>query len=253
MKKNIAIINTKGGVGKSTLSFHILPYLLRNKEFQIIEIDDNNDTSLSFSNSGLLKEIVSCDISQGTQKLEELVIENMLNEEKITIIDSGGGNDSKAVISSLISQNLAKDTLFIIPYFADFSQLKNLFESVELVKDFDFLVCLNNYTPGSKEDEMFKTGNEDYQIPNIEKIFKKHFCIVYKTNLFSFSSSMMKQSIYDFAKIAFDFDQNQILQHAKQVTNSDKDQMVQMYRDWKIADKAKEYLLSLDININLEE
>lgn len=245
--KNIAIVNTKGGVGKSTLSFHILPYFLMGKEFQIIEIDDNNDTTLSFTSSELLRgRITSCDISQGTEKLEELVIDNMLNNNKITVIDSGGGNDSKAVIKSLIKEDLAKDTLFIVPYFADFSQLKNLFETVELVRDYEYIVVLNNFTQNT-DDEKFKTGDDDYEIPNISETFKKNFVVVPKSNLFSYSSSILKQSIFDFGKIAFDYDRKSILEHAKEVTNSNKDEITKTYRGWKKADDAKEYLLSAEI------
>lgn len=248
MKKNIAVINTKGGVGKSTLSYNLLPYLLRGKEFQIIEIDDNNDTSSSFVSSELLAgKIVSCDISQGTMKLEELVIDNMLDDKKVTIIDGGGGNDSKLIISALIKEDLAKDTLFIIPYFPDFSQLKNLFETVELVKNYDYMVVLNNFVKGS-DDEKFKDGNEDFEIPNISEIFKKNFAIVPKSNLFSYSSSILKQSIFDFAKIAFDYDRKQILEYAKDVTGGDKDKITQIYRDWKNSDNAKDYLQSVEID-----
>lgn len=247
MKKNIAVVNTKGGCGKSTISFHILPYFLKGKDFQIVEIDDNNDTSSSFSNSELLlNRITSCDISQGTIKLEELVIDNMLSDEKTTIIDGGGGNDSKAIIKSLIKEGLAKDTLFIIPYFADFSQLKNLFETVELVKDYDFVVVLNNFAKGT-DDEKFKNGNEDFEIPNIKELFKKNFYIVPKTNLFSYSSSILKQSIFDFSKIAFDYDRKDILDFAKIQVNGDKEGMLKIYRQWKTADDGKDYLLSNEI------
>lgn len=248
MKKNIAVINTKGGVGKSTLSYNILPFFLKDKEFQIIEIDDNNDTSSSFKNSELLSnKIVSCDISQGTLKLEELVIDNMLDDKKITIIDGGGGNDSILIFQALKREDLAKDTLFIIPYFADFSQLKNLFETVELVKDYDYLVVLNNFAKDS-EDEIFKNGDEDFEIPNISEVFKKNFAVVPKSKLFSYSSSILKKSIFDFAKIAFDYDRKQILEYAKEITGGDKAQITEMYRDWKKSDNAKDYLQSPEID-----
>ncbi|MDQ1341233.1 MAG: hypothetical protein QG567_2391 [Campylobacterota bacterium] len=248
MKKNIVLINTKGGVGKSTLSFSLLPFLLQDRDFQIVEIDDNNNTSLAFGNSVRLKDkVVSCNISKGTEKLEELVIQNMIEADKITIIDSGGGNDSRAVLNSMLSQNLAKDTLFVVPYLADFSQLKNLFETVELVKDFDFIVILNNYIGIENEDEMFRIGNEEFDIPNIEKVFKDKFFIVGRSNLFSFASSVHKETIYDFAKIAFDFDRSKMLEYAKEVTGANKEKMTQMYRGWKIANNAKDYLQSQEI------
>ncbi|MCK9454231.1 AAA family ATPase [Sulfurimonas sp.] len=248
MKKNIVLINTKGGVGKTTLGWHLMPFLLQDRDFQIVEIDDNNNTSLAFGNSELLRnKVVSCNISKGTEKLEELVVENMIEADKITIIDSGGGNDSRAVLNSMLSQNLTEDTLFVIPYLADFSQLKNLFETVELVKDFDFIVVLNNYIGIENEDEMFRIGNEEFDIPNIEKVFKDKFFIVKRSNLFSFATSIHKQTIYDFAKTAFDYSRSEMLEYAKEVTGANKEKMTQMYRSWKISDNAKDYLESKEI------
>ena len=244
MKKNIAVISTKGGVGKSTISEHLLPYVLRDLDFQVIEIDDNNDTFKALQNSELLRDkITSCDIAKGTEKLEEIVIQNMLEDSNITIIDAGGGNDSKKVIESLKDQNMESDTLFIIPFFPDFGQIQNLFETVQLVQKEDYIVVLNSYA-GTKEDDMFIDGNEDFEIENLSKIFKDRFLIIPKTNLFSFSSTRNKESIYDFAQRAFDFSQTEILEWAKKETKADKETMLSIYRDWKISNTAKQYLES---------
>ena len=46
------LLNTKGGVGKSTLSWHVLPAMFTKlgKSFKIFEIDNNNIT-----NAGIIK------------------------------------------------------------------------------------------------------------------------------------------------------------------------------------------------------
>ncbi|MBU0626057.1 ParA family protein [Patescibacteria group bacterium] len=246
MKKNIAIINTKGGVGKSTLAYHILPYLLKDKLFQLIEIDDNNQTIDSYTNSELLNnKIKSVKIDQGTEALETLVVESMFDNDLITIIDAGGGNDSRIVIQSLIDHNLASDTLFVIPYVPDFSQLHNLFETIELVQNYNHIVVCNNFS--GKEDEAFIHGSEDFEIPNISQLFHEKFSVVPKTNLFGYATAYEKNTIYDFAKIAFDFDQQAILNFAKIETNGDKDAMLAIYRRWKRANLAKKYLVDKSI------
>ena len=247
MKKNIAIISLKGGVGKSSIAFHILPYLLKDKQFQLLEIDDNNQTIYSFISSELLNsKIRSVKIDKGTEELETLVVENMLDSNLITVIDAGGGNDSRIVIQSLIDHNLANDTLFIIPYMPDFSQLKNLFETVELVENYNYLVVLNNFA--GKDDEIFTSGSEDFEIPNISQIFNNRFFIIPKTNLFGYATAYEKNTIYDFAKISFDYDQQAILNFAKEETDSDKDKMLTIYRRWKRANLAKKYLSNESIS-----
>lgn len=246
MKKNIAIVSTKGGAGKSTLAYHILPYLLKDRPFQLIEIDDNNETIDSYTNSELLhNKIKSVKIDKGTETLETLVVESMFDDDQITIIDAGGGNDSRTVIQSLIDHNLANNTLFIIPYMPDFSQLRNLFETIELVQNYDHIIVCNNIT--AKEDEVFIHGSEDFEIPNISQMFQEKFFIVLKTNLFGYATAYEKSTIYDFANIAFDFDQQAILNFAKDETNSDKNAMLVIYRRWKRANLAKKYLVDESI------
>ncbi|TLP36208.1 ParA family protein [Arcobacter arenosus] len=247
--KNIVVVSSKGGVGKTVFVFHILSYLLRRKKFRIIEIDDNNNSSLSFSQSNLLENrVTSCDVSQGFQKLEELVIENMFEDELITVIDSGGGNDSKKVINSIIRQELTTNTLFIIPFLADFSQISNLIETVDLVKKYNYAVVINNINLSDKNDLMFIDGNDDFEIQSFKKIFDNFF-IIEKTNLFSYSTSRYKTTIYDFAQRAFKFNQNEILEFAKKETFGEKTAMLNIYRDWKISRLAKDYLLNSNIKL----
>lgn len=242
--KNIVIASSKGGVGKTLIATGVLSYILRGKDFQLIEIDNNNDTVDSFEKSVLLEnKMQALNITNGVEKLEELVIENMMNENKITIIDCGGGDDSLTIIESLKSQNLVNDTLFIIPFFPDFKQLKNLENTFELVKDYKVAVVCNNIDMNNTDDLLFINGDEDFEIPNLSKLYK-HFFLIEKSNLFSFSNVRKKETIYDFAQAAFNFKQNEILEWAKEKTNGDKKAMLSIYRDWKLSRLAKDYLLN---------
>lgn len=245
MKKNIAVINTKGGVGKSTIAFHVLPAILADTNFEIIEIDNNNKTAETFSNTQILKsKITSLNIAEGTQKLEELVVVNMLNQDKITVIDAGGGDDSKKVIDAFIEQNLISDTLFIIPFTPDFSQLKNLIDTYNILpQEAKIIVVLNNVDINDPDHLMFIKGNADYEIPNISTIFP-HFSICPKSTLFSYAVARNKETISDLALLAKQYDQNEILEYAKTKTKSDKEKMLKIYRNWKISRNAKMYLES---------
>jgi len=243
MKKNIAVINTKGGVGKSTIAFHVLPAILADRNFEIIEIDNNNKTDETFLNTQILKgKVTSFNIEEGTQKLEELVVTNMLYEDKISVIDAGGGDDSKKVIDAFIEQNLIDDTLFIIPFTPDFAQLKNLVDTYNILPEkAKIIVVLNNADINDPDHIMFIKGNEDYEIPNISTIFP-YFAICPKSTLFSYSVARNKETISDLALLATQYNQDEILQFAKNKTKSDKDKMLKIYRNWKISRNAKTYL-----------
>lgn len=244
--KNIAIINTKGGVGKSTLAFHVLPAILADiKNFSILEIDNNNKTTTAFSNTQILKgKITSVNIDEGMQRLEELVINNMLDEDKISVIDAGGGDDSLKVIHSFIDQDLIADTLFIIPFMPDFVQLKNLVDTYNVLPDTaKSIVVLNNADLSDPDHLMFIKGNEDYEIPNISTIFP-HFAVCPKSPLFSYSASRNKETIKDLALLASQYNQKEILDYAKVKTKGDKNKMTMIYRNWKISRNAKAYLES---------
>lgn len=243
--KNIAIINTKGGVGKSTLAFHILPAILANRNFSILEIDNSNNTTTAFSNTQILKgKITSVNIDEGMQRLEELVINNMLDEDKISVIDAGGGDDSLKVIHSFIDQDLLADTLFIIPFMPDFVQLKNLVDTYNVLpSEAKILVVLNNADLSDPDHLMFVKGNEDFEIPDISSTFT-HFAVCPKSPLFSYAASRNKETIQDLALLASQYNKNEILEYAKTKTKSDKDKMTKIYRNWKISRNAKDYLES---------
>lgn len=243
--KNIAIINTKGGVGKSTLAFHVLPAILADRNFEIIEIDNNNKTTTAFSNTQILKgKITSLNIAEGTQKLEELVVTNMLDEDKISVIDAGGGDDSLKVIHSFIDQDLILDTLFIIPFMPDFVQLKNLVDTYNVLpSEAKILVVLNNADLSDTDHLMFIKGNEDYEIPDISSTFA-YFAVCPKSPLFSYAASRNKETIKDLALLATQYNQKEILDYAKVKTKGDKDKMTKIYRNWKISRNARSYLES---------
>jgi len=241
--KNIVVVNTKGGVGKSTIAFHVLPFFLKGeKEFEIIEIDNNNNTSKYLQSSKYFKKMKSVNVDESTAELEELVIKNMLHNDTTTIIDAGGGDDTLKVIESLESQNLVNDTLFIVPFSCDFAQIANLLNTINKIKNYNFIVVANNLDLQNKNDIMFVTGSEDFELPNFSEMFEEKFAIVEKTNLFSYSL-FKKMSITDLAESAFDFEQNEILAYAKEKTKSNKDEMLKIYRNWKISKLAKDYLL----------
>lgn len=247
--KNIVLISTKGGVGKSKISWHLLPYFFQNKDFEVIEIDNNNKTTKAFSNSEILKnKMSSFNISKGVEKLEEVVISNMLIANKINIVDSGGGDDTKAVIDMLHKNKMMNETLFVIPFMADFEQIENLIDTYQLVQNHQFIVILNNANLKDDDDMAFVNGDDALEIPNFREMFKNKFFVVPRSKYFSFAAAKHKETIFDFAKIAFEMDQQTAINLVKEQSNSNMQDMLAMLRKYKEADNAKDYLLSPEID-----
>lgn len=101
----------------------------------------------------------------------------MLDEDKISVIDAGGGDDSLKVIHAFVEQDLVAETLFIIPYMPDFVQLINLVDTYNVLPDTaKILVVLNNADLSNPDHLMFVKGNEDFEIPDISSTFA-HFAV----------------------------------------------------------------------------
>lgn len=253
MKKNIVIVSTKGGVGKSTIADHVITHILEKNrlDFQLVEIDNNNSTTSVFSESQFFSKMKSIKIDDSTAELENLVVENMTSE-LITVIDAGGGDDSKKIINMVVDHGLIEDTLFVIPYMPDFAQVANLIATYKLLeeKNCKILVLANGVDTANTNDMMFVSGNEELELENFKKLFGL-FAIVEKSHMFSYAT-MCKKTLHDISRDAFEFNQNEILDYAKKQTGSDKEKMLKIYRNWKVAKMAKDYLLNFNL-AKLEE
>lgn len=207
---NICIVNTKGGAGKSTLAFHLFPYFLTraNKSFNIVEIDNNNNTSAVYTESPILHErIKSVVVESGKEEMQELLEKILLekfnasesDKKDIYIIDAGGGDDTKAVIDTIFQNDLAESTLFVIPYMPSYAQIDNVETTIKLLNGADYIVVANSISPYDGEDDEFVTGNEKWKIPNMQELYNGRFFIVPKTTLYDRVAAREKRSIADAA------------------------------------------------------
>jgi len=242
------LLSTKGGVGKSVISWHILPYLLKGV-FTLFELDNNNNTSKSFINSKILdKKVKTLNLDDGAKQLEEIVVSLMLDPDQKIIIDVGGGDDTRVILRLLQENNLIAQTKFIVPYMADFTQLSNLFESIKMLKEHssNIIIALNNYH--SRDDLKFMTGDTDLELEDLPSIFKDiDFVKIQNSPLFGYAIVKFKESIADLAKDAYTMDIDQALKYAKEIFDGDKEKMLSFYRKFKMAIRAKKYLESEDI------
>lgn len=112
----VIIINSKGGVGKSTTSMQVIaPFLYQhigNKKVNFVELDDENQDSTTFARSELVEaqqiQITGTDLDS---KLLDIIVDN----ENI-IIDVGGNKTTTFVIDSLSNTGIINALdLIIIP------------------------------------------------------------------------------------------------------------------------------------------
>lgn len=126
MAENIVIANTKGGVGKSSISSMILPTFL-NGDVNLYQVDDNN-----------VHKIENCSfniINMKTNEAEEMTADidfSNISEESITnIIDCGGGNDTIKILSELKG---IKNIKYLVPINDDIDQINNALDTIKLIK-----------------------------------------------------------------------------------------------------------------------
>jgi hypothetical protein len=134
----IAVVNTKGGASKSTVTFQVAAasFLAKKQEVQLIEFDDENKDSETFSNSKIKSSQV--EIGDGTDVDEVLKDTILVPKDKNIVIDVGGNKTTTIIIEGLKKTRLyRKIDLFIIPMSGGYQDLKNAEKTYEMIKGFD--------------------------------------------------------------------------------------------------------------------
>jgi len=208
MSNVFCVVNTKGGVGKSTIASQIIPILFRNKNkrIKIYEIDDNNKTF--FKNSKI--EFNTLKVSRTEDVIDDVNVDLMLDEEDVVnIIDAGGGNDTKAVLEGIKKAEI-KGIVYIIPVNDDFEQFQNTKHTIEVIRDFDknakiFLLFNRVFSFSRKDIEnqfIAFFGSEEYGIEGrFDEIFEyieNNILMIQNTQIFSILKNFYNTTLYDF-------------------------------------------------------
>lgn len=151
-----AIVNTKGGVGKTQTAAHILPWLsFKGTKIKVIEIDNNNQSSV-YTHSHIVDFI---SISTGEKEMRKALAEVAFDPKIDYIIDAGGGDDTLKVIDAL--KRLGEHVEFYIPITADAETLYNLSQTVEAIGEHPKHLILNNFKESAEADFWFIYGDEE--------------------------------------------------------------------------------------------
>jgi len=128
MTKKVAVLNTKGGCGKSVISNFILPFYFaksdengiinENQNITLIEFEATNKSRESKYTNSIIKYINNNLVDK--QETKKLISKFSIDEEACVIIDSGGGRDSLRVIGDFKEANGAlEDFVFVLPFKLD--------------------------------------------------------------------------------------------------------------------------------------
>lgn len=136
---NIAVVNTKGGVGKSTISSMILPLFFAEdveddgRTVNVYEIDNNNKSVFSGSSAINFKNIKVKDAEDVITKVQ---MDFDKKSDSINIIDSGGGDDTVAILKYMQEMEV-EGSIYIIPTNDDIEQTENIKQTISLIKNID--------------------------------------------------------------------------------------------------------------------
>jgi anion-transporting ArsA/GET3 family ATPase len=250
-KHIVAIIGTKGGVGKTKIATQVLPVALKDAEFELIEMDNNNKTAEALNKSELLNcKFKSVNMQASEEELENIFIDLIDDTSKRYIIDVGGGDDTIKFLKLLEENNLTSNTLFLIPYTPDFEAISNLFCTIEKVKKHDYMLILNNIFENKKEHMMFAYGDPEYGLGNIvEQIGRESFFFLPSTPLFSLAVSKHKATAWDVAEYARNLSKDELHESFKPLG---KEERRMLLRKWKDAQKILEYFEGKEVKRLIE-
>lgn len=215
-KLNIHVtVQTKGGVGKTTVSGIVATLLYlqnENQKINLFEIDDNNNSKIN-----------SNYINYQSLKLKdsEIVIDdiqfNSLSDSNVTnIVDAGGGNDTKIVLQKLKEIDLS-GLNYYVPLNDDMEQVENLKDTIALIRDFDKSANINlvlNRCFSLEKDEIKKQfinifGDDELDIPNqLNNLQVDNIFFVPNSNIFSILKSHYRVSLLDSYLSSVDLIQN---------------------------------------------
>lgn len=193
------VINTKGGVGKSTVSSQFLSayiYSKTNKRVEFYEVDDQNESIKSMSksdflNSNLIK----------TENLGKFAEESILFEDDV-IVDVGGNITAIMFLQKL--KNLGgfiSPTVYFIPMLDGDQDAKNAADTFRLIREFDkeskIVYVLNRCTNSSNQELMEREfidffGSDILDVDETPKDDNSSYIAINKNSIYNVVGKLQK-------------------------------------------------------------
>jgi cellulose biosynthesis protein BcsQ len=144
-------INSKGGVGKSTMANQILPaylYLKNGQKTRLIEIDDENEDSKDLAASDIL-DIKAIHTSQ-IKTIDEVFIDDDVD----TIIDVGGNKTATIFLNEMRKIGEFENVVWLIPIGQGRQDAANAFDTTNAIRELDDNAKIIYVLSNSKSDDL---------------------------------------------------------------------------------------------------
>lgn len=201
----IAIAGVKGGIGKTTISQNIAPLLVDSQFVKIIEIDNNNNSLLSISES---KRVCGISLKASGSDLEKAVDEAVLatlGEGVSVILDFGGGDDSIRAMGAVGKE--VPNLEVWIPLTPDFETVANAIATTNSVPyGIKKVLVFSNFSD-LKDDYWFIFGSSDFGIESNLSIFNyfDETIEVPRSRLFGLAK-LYRTTLWDLSDISNSYD-----------------------------------------------
>jgi len=246
------VTNNKGGVGKSLLSHQILP-LLVSDNFEVLEIDNNNNTAATFSDSKLLKDKTRrIKVKHADDELDDVFFEAMSNEKDI-IVDGGGGDDSN-VILKLLSEQPQENIKYVIPFMVG-SDTANAEDTYNRIPNKDnVLFILNSYhdIENLTEEFLFFMGDKASDNPSLAKVLKEdlNYMLIPFSSIFKQAQNNHNMTIKDLADLSEGLKPEEASQLFLEKSGGDKLEYRRLYKRYKLSLRAKAVVDTIRENLS---
>jgi len=235
--KNFIIVNTKGGVGKTTIGLNVLPILFKGK-INYFQLDNNNKIVLNSKNINITEFRLNA-LTEALAKIE-------FSDNDINIIDAGGGDDTILVLKEL-ANSILENLIFIVPVSKNLSIQHNIVKTInEIHKHFenpDIYLFLNYVTNKNIKEEFINIfGSELYNIsPLLDTldVNKEVFGIIPDTNLFQILELKKEILLDKFLEI------ENLVKNKTELLKKKKEKLYSLIEEKKISreEAEKEYIL----------
>ena len=215
-KSNVhVIVQTKGGVGKTTVSGIVATLLYlqnENQKINLFEIDDNNNSKI---NSNYIN-YQSLKLKDSEIVIDDIQFSSLSDSNVTNIADVGGGNDTKIVLKKLKEIDLS-GLNYYVPVTDNLDEVKNVQDTITLIRDFDKSANINlilNRCFSLEKDEIQKQfinifGSDDLDIPNqLDNLKVDNIFFFSNSNIFSILKIFYKVSLLDSYLSSVDLIQN---------------------------------------------
>jgi len=242
------ITNTKGGVGKSTTATTLACTLFAQKRaFKIIELDNNN-TSMLFGNSEILKDkAISLKLDEKVKAIGGMVFNIAKNQDMDYIIDVGGGDDINRLLDSLKEIHLQKT--WIIPTTSDRKYLKNAADTFRMIDDSEntYFVLNRVFEIKNVENEfMYFFGSQKYGVKAVDSNFCNSKWMTIPSSMFFQLAEDDEQTLLDLALISIEKDEAEITQDFLKIAKDDEVKFVKLWENYERSKEAAKIYMKID-------